>query len=349
MTIRDLMERPHRRLNLLTGDWVLVSPQRTLRPWQGQVEKQAVTPSPAYDPACYLCPGNERAGGRRNPNYASTYVFTNDFAALLPDGETIRRDQGGLMVAESDAGTCRVVCFSPRHDLTLSRMSVGDIAAVVDLWAEQYTELAARRDISYVQVFENRGEIMGCSNSHPHCQIWASEKIPNEPCKEQQAQLAYTTEHHACLLCRYLAAERAQTERIVCENHHFVAVIPFWAIWPFEIMLISKSHVRDLVVLDPEQRTALASILKGLTTRYDNLFEISFPYSMGFHPAPTDGEAHPEWHLHAHFYPPLLCSATIRKFMVGYELLAEPQRDITPEVAAERLRALGELHYLDRL
>lgn len=351
MTAGELMERPHRRWNPLTGEWVLVSPQRTQRPWQGQVEKHALAPSAAYDPACYLCPGNERAGGKRNPNYTSTYVFTNDFAALLPGGEPVRSDASGrgLMVAESEAGTCRVLCFSPRHDLTLSRMSVGDITAVVDLWAEQYAELGTRPDIGYVQIFENRGEIMGCSNPHPHCQIWASEKIPNEPRKEQQAQLAYAEKHRACLLCDYLAAERQGGQRIVCENDRFVALVPFWAVWPFETVLVSKAHARDLLAVDAPGRAALADILKRLTTRYDNLFEVSFPYSMGFHQAPSDGEAHPEWHLHAHFFPPLLRSATIRKFMVGYEMLAEPQRDITPEVAAERLRALGERHYLDRL
>jgi len=286
----------------------------------------------------------------RNPRYNSTFVFTNDFAALQPDVPHARIDDGNreLLVSESEAGTCRVVCFSPRHDLTLSRMSVNDIAAVIDVWASECEELGSLPYINYLQVFENRGEIMGCSNPHPHCQIWANQTIPNEPRKEQDSQAAYAKKHGACLLCAYVDLERKAEVRIVCENNFFLAMVPFWAVWPFEILLVARNHARDLASLDDAVRESLADILKRITTRYDNLFQISFPYSMGFHQAPTDGEPHPEWHLHAHFYPPLLRSATVRKFMVGYEMLASPQRDITPELAANKLRETSEVHYADQ-
>jgi UDPglucose--hexose-1-phosphate uridylyltransferase len=334
----------HRRFNPLTGDWVLVSPQRTQRPWQGQVEKRAEPDGRDYDPGCYLCPGNARAGGIRNPQYESTFVFTNDFAALKPDIETGRSDAcgRGLLVAENERGTCRVVCFSPQHNLTLSRMSVDQITTVIDLWASQFREIGSLPYINYVQIFENRGEIMGCSNPHPHCQIWANETIPNEPLKEQRSQREYLQKHASCLLCDTLLLESEACQRVVCENDHFMALVPFWAIWPFETSVISKAHAANLLSLDGDQRRGFADILKRLTTRYDNLFAISFPYSMGLHQAPTDGQPHPEWHFHLHFYPPLLRSATVRKFMVGYEMLAAPQRDITPESAAERLRACAE-------
>jgi UDPglucose--hexose-1-phosphate uridylyltransferase len=334
----------------LTGDWVLVSPDRSDRPWQGQTEKNSSSTGLAYDPGCYLCPGNERAGGARNPNYGGTFVFTNDFAALKPDVLFVKADasERGLMVAESEAGTCRVVCFSPRHDLTLARMDAAESLNVVNTWIEQYAEIGSLPYVNYVQIFENRGEMMGCSNPHPHGQIWATQSIPNEPRKEQAQQAAYAQKYGSCLLCSYLEMETRAKTRIVLENEHFVTLVPFWAVWPFEVLVICKQHVRDLLPLDQAAQESLAAMMRSVTTRYDNLFETSFPYSMGFHQAPTDGEAHEEWHLHAHFYPPLLRSASIRKFMVGFEMLGGPQRDITPEAAALALRKLSDSHYADR-
>jgi UDPglucose--hexose-1-phosphate uridylyltransferase len=322
----------------LTGEWVLVSPQRTERPWQGQVERAAPPAGMEFDPHCYLCPGNPRAGGARNPPYTSTFVFENDFAALRPDTPDSGHDEGGLLVAAAERGNCRVVCFSPRHDLTLARMAPAEIRRVVDVWGEQYAELGAMSHIGYVQIFENRGEMMGASNPHPHGQIWANQTLPNEIAKEDRAQTEYAAAGGGCLLCDYLALERASAERLVWENDGFAAVVPFWAVWPFEILLVSRAHRTGIDQLDATGRDALAGILKEITTRYDSLFGCPFPYSMGFHQRPTDGGAHEAWHFHAHFYPPLLRSATVRKFMVGYEMLCQPQRDITPEAAAARLR-----------
>jgi UDPglucose--hexose-1-phosphate uridylyltransferase len=336
----DWKQDPHRRHNPLTGEWVLVSPHRTQRPWQGQVETQGAAAQPDYDPKCYLCPGNERAGGIHNPAYTSTFVFDNDFAALKPDTPPGRFEQAGLLVAETVPGICRVVCFSPRHNLTIANMEPADLRLVVDEWTRQYVELGARDLIQYVQIFENRGEMMGASNPHPHCQIWSSSSVPNEVMKEQTAQLAWRAARGSCLLCDYAKLEIADGSRVVEQNDSFLTVVPFWAVWPFETMVISKRHLSSMEQLSDAERDALADILKRSTARYDRLFQVSFPYSMGFHQRPTDGDAHTEWHFHAHFYPPLLRSATVRKFLVGYEMLGMPQRDITPESAAERLRAL---------
>ena len=338
-------ELSHRRYNPLTGEWVIVSPHRLRRPWQGQVETSSQERRPAYDPTCYLCPGNERAGGVRNPTYTGTFVFDNDFPALLRDTPPGKMDMGGLLVAEAERGICRVVCFSPRHDLTLPELDPAALRQVVDTWAEQTEALGARPSVNYVLVFENKGAMMGASNPHPHGQIWATEHLPNEPTKEQAAQFAYQATHEACLLCDYLTLELAHRERIVCANEHFVALVPFWATWPFEAMILSRRHVPSLPDLTGAERDALADLLKQLTTRYDNLFHTSFPYSAGFHQRPTDGDSHPEWHLHAHFYPPLLRSAAVRKFMVGFEMLGTPQRDLTAETSAARLRAMSERYY----
>jgi UDPglucose--hexose-1-phosphate uridylyltransferase len=342
----SLSDHPHRRRNPLTDEWVLVSPHRTKRPWQGQVEPPPPEALPAHDPTCYLCPGNERAGGLRNPDYSGTFVFDNDYAALLadvPPGEYAAGDEAGhpLLLARAERGVCRVICFSPRHDLTLSRLDQPALRAVVDTWAAQTEELAALPHIAAVQVFENRGAMMGASNPHPHGQIWATESVPLQHARERATQAAHHARTGRTLLGDYLALELAQGERIVCANEHFVALVPFWAVWPFETMLIARQPVGSIPDLDEAARDGLADILRQLTSRYDALFQVSFPYSMGLHQRPFDGGADPGWHLHAHFYPPLLRSASVRKFMVGFELLGEPQRDITPEQAAERLRALG--------
>ena len=295
-----------------------------------------------YDPQCYLCPGNARAGGARNPNYTSTFVFTNDYAALLPDTPEQASAEADLLVAENERGICKVVCFSPRHDLTIARMDTVAVRAVIDAWASQYLEIGSLPFINHVQIFENRGEMMGASNPHPHGQIWATEHIPNEVAKEQTSQAEWLSRRSSCLLCDYLAVERARGERIICENEGFTALAPFWAVWPFEAMLVSRRHAGSLDRLDSAERDALADMMKRLTAKYDRLFDVSFPYTMGFHQSPTDSRDHPEWHLHAHYYPPLLRSAKVRKFMVGFEMLDMPQRDITPETAAQRLRRLPE-------
>jgi UDPglucose--hexose-1-phosphate uridylyltransferase len=336
----DWKQDPHRRFNPLTREWVLVSPHRAQRPWQGQVESDAAVQQPEYDPECYLCPGNARAGGARNPHYTSTFVFDNDFAALKPETSLHRFERDGLLIAESEPGLCRVVCFSPRHNLTIANMQPADLRKVVDTWVEQFAELGRRPEIGYVQIFENRGAMMGASNPHPHCQIWSSHALPNEVAKEQASQLAWADARGTCLLCDYAKLEQSSRERVVEENESFLTVVPFWAVWPFETMVISKGHFSGIDELSEAERDGLADILKRTTARYDRLFQVSFPYSQGFHQRPTDGLEHPEWHLHLHFYPPLLRSATVRKFLVGYEMLATPQRDITPEAAAERLRAL---------
>jgi UDPglucose--hexose-1-phosphate uridylyltransferase len=338
----DLQKTSHRRWNPLLREWVIVSPHRTQRPWQGQIEKTASIERPKYDPNCYLCPGNSRAGGHKNPEYSGTFVFDNDYASLLPNTPKDEFRESSLMTAESERGICRVICFSPRHDLSISNMEPRDVVRVVRVWADLYRELGATDWVRYVQIFENRGEMMGASNPHPHCQLWANETIPNYPLREQNALLEFANEHGKCMLCEYLRLERANAVRVICENAFFTVVVPFWALWPFEVLVLANEHVTGMDQFSPDAENSLADILKRITSRYDNIFGVPFPYSMGFHQCPTNGDEHSEWHLHAHFYPPLLRSATVRKFMVGYEMLAAPQRDITPESAAERLRAASE-------
>jgi UDPglucose--hexose-1-phosphate uridylyltransferase len=343
---------PHRRRNPLTGEWVLVSPHRARRPWLGQVEKVPGNVLPQYDPDCYLCPGNSRAEGKRNDAYTSTYVFDNDFPALLPPRKeespnldrSIRAPEA-LFEAQAESGICRVVCFSPRHDLTLPELSTVEVEQVLYTWMEQSRQLGALESIAYVQVFENKGEMMGCSNPHPHSQIWATSRVPNEPATEAIHQQEYLHTHGACLLCDYLIVEQNSGERMVAENDEFSALVPFWAVWPFEILMLPRRHISGFGDLLPREVSAMADIMRQITARYDNLFEIPFPYSMGFHQIPVDGQEYPGWHFHAHYYPPLLRSASVRKFMVGYEMLSMPQRDLTPETAASRLRSLSEVHY----
>jgi len=341
----DLTNDPHRRFNPLTGEWIQVSPHRAKRPWQGKEEKSPEPEKVKYDPECYLCPGNDRAGDASNPDYDSTFVFTNDFSALKPGTPSELRNTQDLLVAKGEKGICRVICFSPRHDLTLPQMNLSQIRDVVDLWVDEYTELGSRDYINYVQIFENKGEIMGCSNPHPHGQIWAQQTIPDEPSKELIQQANHFEEHSSTLLNDYLDLELELDERIVVENEHFVVVVPYWAFWPFETLLISRRPFGRFTDMTEEEKDALADIVKQITVKYDNVFEVSFPYSAGFHPAPTDGNDHEEWHFHMHFYPPLLRSATVKKFRVGYEMLGNPQRDITPEASAQLLQELSEVHY----
>ncbi len=334
----------HRRLNPLLNEWVLVSPHRMDRPWQGQVERTPSKDRPAYDTDCYLCPGNVRASGDRNPTYQDVFVFDNDFAALLPPhpaSQTAKVSPRSATCAQPEAGICRVMCYTPRHDLTMAHLTASQLRPIVDAWIAQYIELSAMPFIGYVQVFENKGEVMGCSNPHPHGQIWATESIPTIAAREQEAQQEYRCCQGSCLLCDYVASEIAVGKRTVMENDHFLVIVPFWAVWPFETLLLPRRHITSLAALSESERCSLADILGQLTRRYDALFGVSFPYSMGFHQQPTDGSEHLEWHLHAHFYPPLLRSATVRKFMVGYEMLAEPQRDLTPEQAAQQLRQIA--------
>jgi len=344
----------HTRYNPLTGENVLVSPHRTKRPWQGKVEEPQPLETISYDPGCYLCPGNERAGGKKNPEYTDTFVFDNDFAALLPavpdlgDMPSANPKAEDLFRAEGERGKCRVICFSPKHNVTLALMDPEAIEKVIHVWIEEYKNLGNQDFIRYVQIFENRGAVMGCSNPHPHCQIWANEHIPVLPGKEQAYQRRHYEKHGSCLLCDYLSEEISRGDRIVFENAHFAALVPFWAVWPFETMVLPKDHLRSIDEMNSSQARGLADALHRMSIRFDNLFSASFPYSMGIHQQPADNGSHDSWHFHIHYYPPLLRSAAVRKFMVGYELLANPQRDITAEKSAKMLRDCSEIHYSEK-
>ncbi len=342
----DASDHSHRRRNPLTGQWVLVSPHRAKRPWQGQQETHDDTPQPAYDPGCYLCAGNRRITGERNPAYTGTFVFTNDFAALQQDVPATAPPADPLFDLRPARGTSRVICFSPDHGKTLPELPLPALRGVVDTWCDQSAELGAR--YPWVQVFENKGALMGCSNPHPHGQVWASDFLPNEAATEDAHQRAWLAQHGQPLLLAYAEKEAASGERVVLATRHWLAVVPWWATWPFETLLLPRFEVQRLPQLDAAQREDLATALRGLTTRYDNLFRTAFPYSMGWHGAPFGSDAPADighWQLHAHFYPPLLRSATVRKFMVGFEMLAEAQRDLTPEQAAAQLRAVGDVHF----
>ncbi len=345
MTMDDYNPHPHRRRNILTDEWVLVSPHRTERPWQGKKDTPAGPAALQYDPACYLCPGNTRASGQKNPPYKKTFVFINDFSALYPDMPEVH-DTHPLLTAHSEKGVCKVLCYTARHDLTMPLMPESTIREIIRVWIREYTELGGRPDISYVQIFENKGQRMGASNPHPHGQIWANQTVPVLPQKETHTQGEYMKSTGNCLLCDYLSVELEKKERIVLENRDFVCLVPFWAVWPYEVMILPKAHRPDITGLSPDEVTGLAAVLKKLTVRYDNLFHTSFPYSMGIHQSPVNGGSDPAWHFHFHFYPPLLRSASVAKFFVGYEMLAMPQRDITAEQSAALLRDLPDLHYL---
>ena len=340
----DFKKHPHRRQNILTGEWILVSPQRTQRPWQGKVEPLAKNP-PEYDPDCYLCPGNTRAGGSVNPPYENCFAFTNDYASLQPNTPERNFNTDNLLVAKSQSGVCRVICFSPRHDLTLPLLTVKNICEVIELWCIEFQTMQSNQNLKYILIFENKGEVMGASNPHPHGQIWSSSDIPVEPYKETVQQKKHFDASGESLIGAYLQLELKREERIVCSNEHFVALVPFWAIWPFEVMIISRRQVQTILQFTKEEKRSLADLLKRITTRYDNIFKTSFPYSAGMHQSPVNDGDHSEWHWHMHFLPPLLRSATVKKFMVGYEMLGNPQRDLTAEWAAEQLRKQSEIHY----
>jgi len=344
----SLNEFPHRRFNPLTGDWVLVSPHRMGRPWEGQVEKPDQSIAPPYVQSCYLCPGNTRAGGRQNPDYRETFVFDNDFGALLPENPLrVEADPDGLLIAEPQTGICRVICYSPRHDLTIARMQPAQVVPIVETWIEQYSSLAAQPSISHVQIFENRGALMGCSNAHPHGQIWAGSSVPTHAAGKVLQQQRYRDKHRCCLLCAYLEKECAIGERILFKNNSFVALVPYWAVWPFETMIIPRRHQPSISALSEREKKDLAALMVELGICYDNLFLTAFPYSMGIHQQPTDGGDYPFVHFHIHYLPPLLRSSSVKKHMVGYEMFAEAQRDLTPEAAAARLRELPGIHYLE--
>ncbi|WP_143961255.1 UDP-glucose--hexose-1-phosphate uridylyltransferase [Litoribacter populi] len=345
----DFEEHSHRRYNPFTGEYVQVSPHRGKRPWQGQQEKPVIAEGLTHDPSCYLCPGNERVGGDQNPRYEETFVFTNDFGAItenVPEGSF---EEGDFFKAKSERGICKVVCFSPRHDLTVPELSVVEVEKVLKLWQREFTELGSLPYINYVQIFENKGQIMGCSNPHPHGQIWAQQSIPSEQEKKSNKFEEYYRRKGSSMVVDYAQEELVKKERVLFENDTFVGLVPFWAVWPFEAMIAPKMHLSSLKDVTASQLKDLADAYRRLTIMYDNLFKVSFPYSGGIHQAPTDGKDHPEWDLHMVFYPPLLRSATVKKFMVGYEMLANPQRDLTPEKAAGILKSLPSEHYKSKM
>lgn len=333
----SLDRQSHKRLNRLTGEWVLVSPQRTQRPWQGQVDDPEASDGPAYDPSCYLCPGNERANGRRNPDYRGGFAFDNDFPALSPESEVVASDHP-LLVAEAEFGCCRVACFSERHDLRLATMDDAGVEHALRFLFDEFRELDRRPDTGYVQVFENRGQMMGCSNPHPHAQVWATHTVPEEAAREQAQQSAWFETNGRPLLLDYLAVELERGERLVCADDHAVSLVPYWATWPYELLLLPRRAAAGPDELSAAQVGALARVLRRTLAALERLFSAAVPYSMGFHPRPSDGRPHPEWQFHAHVFPPLLRSASVRKHMVGFEMLGTPQRDLAPEAAAEALR-----------
>ena len=333
----------HRRKNILTGEWVLVSPHRTKRPWQGMQEQAKELKTLKYDPNCYLCPGNTRANNEINPDYKNTYSFINDFSAILD--VKIENFKDNLLEAHTESGICKVLCYSPNHSLTMSQMDESEIVSIIKLWQKEYKDLGSIENINNIQIFENKGESMGCSNPHPHGQIWAQKSIPTEILKKQNNFKKFYKNNNQSMLLAYIKKELELKERIIYENESFVALVPFWAVWPYESMVITKNHRKSILELNEKEVTDYANILKILTTKYDNLFQTSFPYSTGIHQAPTNNEQNKEWHMHMSFYPPLLRSASIKKFMVGYEMFGEPQRDITPEQAAESLRNCSNTHF----
>ncbi len=336
---------PHMRVNILTGEKVLVSPHRSKRPWQGKQEEVAVDKKNEYEPECYLCPGNTRADGTQNPDYQQNFTFVNDFSALLKDSSTAVDNEDDLLIKEGIRGICKVLAFTSRHDLTLATMPEEDIVTVVKLWQKEFDELRQNDWIKYIQIFENKGAIMGCSNPHPHGQIWSQSSLPVEVEKELKQQKLYFDKHGKTLLSAYIALEQRKDERIIYQNDSFVVLVPFWAAWPYETMIVSKRAVQYVTEFTEQEQRDLAAALKVLTVKYDNLFNTSFPYSAGIHQAPVNSGEFPEWHWHMHFYPPLLRSATVKKFMVGYEMMANPQRDITAELAAQQLKDLSTQHY----
>lgn len=335
----SLENHPHRRYNILTGEWVLVSPHRTKRPWQGKTETSSKKEMITYDADCYLCPTNTRMNGVKNDNYKNTYVFTNDFGALLEDTPHFEYREG-LLYAEGESGICKVICFSPNHSLTIPDMEIDDLIKVVETWQNEFKSLGNLPSINYVQIFENKGAIMGCSNPHPHGQIWAQHSIPTGILKKTETQKNYFDKHGSTLMQHYLEQELKENIRIISQNESFVTLVPFWAVWPYEAMIVPKRPMQNISELLEQEKKDFAEQLKTLTQKYDALFDISFPYSAGIHQAPTDGKDYEAWHWHMSFYPPLLRSATVKKFMVGYEMFAMAQRDVTPEFAAEKLKSL---------